>query len=642
MENTDLMYKNVVLVVGESSDDALIGDIRKYLLEKYSLQTDIVQVAELEEPQEGIIYLLYLCDQKIKEFYIKILFRSVDLAILPNDRCPIAMRSYGISSDIFKAIDDVFNETEAVSVDLLKCNGDSILGNIIIGDVRGMNRAHDSAEGYLNRIISFFSGLKQLSFQEYTISTQKDNVTNTAATGILIFGHNVGGISHNFLNENLSLHDGRLHALILAPTSIVSYLYYLFFSNFFSKIVTEKLPKSVGLIASTSMEITSPSPINYLADGELKSDTKLTLETIPNALKIHLGRHIKDIPSDNKDITDEKETVRVQGLPNGERIILLVSEAIPFFSRASEEDFKDLFIGLKQNSKFSSVFMILLVLSTMLATTGLFQNSVPVIIGAMILAPLMSPIISFSMGVARGEKELLQESSITLLLGIITVLAFSSLYTYILPLNLITDEMSGRLNPNILDLMVAVISGIAGAYAYAKSEVAKSLAGVAIAVALLPPLSVTGIGIGWGNIEIVYGSFLLFLTNLAGITLSSSLTFLILGFAPVKRATKGIVFTTLFLIIITIPLFVSFNKVIEQHSTFRHLKHIEHITIDEHAVDIRVVSVDLSREMPTIYIETRSTTILEAEHFKKIKEKMDSIVKKPFVLNILSEVEVKE
>lgn len=130
--------------------------------------------------------------------------------------------------------------------------------------------------------------------------------------------------------------------------------------------------------------------------------------------------------------------------------------------------------------------------------------------------------------------------------------------TNLMPLNLLTDEMSSRLTPNILDLMVAIISGIAGAYA--KTEVAKSLAGVAIAVVLIPPLSVVGIGIGWGNTQIMYGSFLLFATNLAGITLSAALTFFIMGFSPVKRATKGIVLTSLFLLIVTIPLLYRFTR----------------------------------------------------------------------------------
>jgi uncharacterized membrane protein len=209
-----------------------------------------------------------------------------------------------------------------------------------------------------------------------------------------------------------------------------------------------------------------------------------------------------------------------------------------------------------------------------------------------------------------------------------------------MPLSLLTQEMQSRLNPNILDLMVAIISGIAGAYAHAKSEVAKSLAGVAIAVALVPPLSVTGIGIGWGDTEVIYGSFLLFLTNLAGITLAASLTFLILGFSPLKRASKGLALTTLFLVLITIPLFLSFFKFIEQNKIIKQLQTVENMVLDDQAVRISVLSVDLSKETPIVYIETRSTQVLNDRQLLKIKENIDETVHRKIVLNMLCEVEL--
>jgi len=260
-----------------------------------------------------------------------------------------------------------------------------------------------------------------------------------------------------------------------------------------------------------------------------------------------------------------------------------------------------------------------MVLSTLLSTTGLFQNSAPVIIGAMILAPLMGPIISLSMGVVRAENQLISSSIKTLAYGVTTALFFSCIYTYSMPLSELTPEMRGRLNPNVLDLMVAIISGIAGAYASSKSEVAKSLAGVAIAVALIPPLSVTGIGIGWGNIDIIYGSFLLFITNLVGITLSASLTFLVLGYSPLKRAKKGLLYTSIILALVAIPLIVSFTKLIKQNSILSRLNNKIYI-IDNKKVDITVLEVDLSSKIPLLYIKTRSDTLLSKEDLVSLKK----------------------
>jgi uncharacterized hydrophobic protein (TIGR00271 family) len=633
------VYDRVILLVGASADIALLESIEGYIATQYRQKTDTVPFTRFETPDKEALYLLYLSDAEIRELFAGEAAAAMTVGIIPSDGCPYAMRSYGIVRDAFMAVDDALGGNEAVPVDLLRCNGMPVLGSIVIGDVLGMNRARSSTKGIFKKTAAFFSALKHLSFQSYTLTTAKGNTTGTAATGIMVFEHNIRGISRNLLRDNLSLHDGKLHALILAPSSIFSYLYYLFFSHLLNGLFLERLPKSIGLIATSSLDVSSPRPVEYLADETFLTGKEISLAVEKDALRIHLGRNIVDIAP--KTGEEEKETIRVQALPKGEMVPMLVSEPIPFLPRAGEEDFKELFVGLRQGAGISSVFIILTVLSTLLATTGLFQNSAPVIIGAMILAPLMAPIVSFSMGVVRGDKELLKASTATLAIGVATALLFSCLYTYFIPLSMMTDEMRSRLSPNILDLMVAIFSGIAGAYAHAKAEVAKSLAGVAIAVALVPPLSVTGIGIGWWDGEIVHNAFLLFLTNLAGITLAAALTFLMLGFSPVKRATRGIVLTTLFLMVVTVPLLVSFNKVVEQNTIFRQLQSIEHLMIEGREISIRPLSVDLSRKLPVIYLETSSASALREQELQKIKDEVIAALERPAVLNILSEIELR-
>ena len=193
--------------------------------------------------------------------------------------------------------------------------------------------------------------------------------------------------------------------------------------------------------------------------------------------------------------------------------------------------------------------------------------------------------------------------------------------------------MRGRLNPNILDLMVAILSGIAGAYANSKSEVAKSLAGVAIAVALVPPLSVTGIGIGWGNIDIIYGSFLLFITNLVGITLAAAITFVVLGYAPIHRAKKGLVYTFIVLAIITIPLVLSFEKVIKQNQILNQLNN-QYYIINNKKVNIDVLEVNLNISSPVLYIQTKSDELLDKNDLTLLNNKISLQIKEDVTLNI--------
>jgi len=367
----------------------------------------------------------------------------------------------------------------------------------------------------------------------------------------------------------------------------------------------------------------------------------VSLQINSDALSVRLGRRLIALQGKDETVSEQRELVRVQGLPKGEISQLLVNKTLPLFAKASEDDFRELLISMKQNAVLSLPYLMLMVLSTMLATTGLFQSSAPVIIGAMILAPLMSPIISFSMGLVRADQFLLKQSTLTLLVGILTALLFSCLYTYFMPLSALTDEMRGRLHPNILDLMVALISGVAGAYANSKSEIAKSLAGVAIAVALVPPLSVTGIGLGWGNIQVIYGSFLLFVTNLVGITLAASLTFIVLGYAPIKRARKGVILIASLLLLVTTPLLISFKMVIDQNRIIDQLSVLQVRAKADSIMHFQTLSIDLNQHPAEIWLEVTSRKIPQQQDLDEIRRQVEEVVHAPVALKISTVIEMR-
>ena len=191
----------------------------------------------------------------------------------------------------------------------------------------------------------------------------------------------------------------------------------------------------------------------------------------------------------------------------------------------------DLSKSLEVSSLPSSGFYLMLALSTAIATLGLIMNSAAVIIGAMIIAPLMNPIISLSYASVRGENILIMRSLLTLVTGILLVLIVSYATTSLVGSRVIGNEIISRINPSLLDLGIAIGAGTAGAYALTRSKIGNALPGVAVAVALVPPLCVTGIGLAFGvqgvidpgselsqpHASISFGAFLLFLTNLAAI-----------------------------------------------------------------------------------------------------------------------------
>jgi uncharacterized hydrophobic protein (TIGR00271 family) len=174
-----------------------------------------------------------------------------------------------------------------------------------------------------------------------------------------------------------------------------------------------------------------------------------------------------------------------------------------------------------------------LLLSGAIATLGLAMNSSAVVIGAMLVAPLLAPVLGLALALAVGDGRLSVQTAAIVLGSTIGVIAVSAALTTVLPFHTVTLEISARTRPTTLDLAIAVFSGLVGAVVTVarRSRLSAAIPGVAIAVALIPPLAVTGFGVGIGRADLVTGSLLLYGANLAGIVLSGMAVFLLIGMA---------------------------------------------------------------------------------------------------------------
>lgn len=177
-------------------------------------------------------------------------------------------------------------------------------------------------------------------------------------------------------------------------------------------------------------------------------------------------------------------------------------------------------------------FFVLALIAATLASLGLLLNSSAVIIGAMLVAPLMQPLIALAIGMSTWNVRLFWRGIFTLARGILAALLVSVLVAAIMPTSVLTPEILARTNPSLPDLAVAFVSGVIGAYATVRKDIPSALAGVAIAAALMPPLCVVGINIAAGNPAIAERAALLFLTNIAAITVAAWLCFAWAGLRP--------------------------------------------------------------------------------------------------------------
>ncbi|MEM8862695.1 MAG: TIGR00341 family protein, partial [Chloroflexota bacterium] len=191
-----------------------------------------------------------------------------------------------------------------------------------------------------------------------------------------------------------------------------------------------------------------------------------------------------------------------------------LDELVPTLNRDEQ---KIIYDDMRHNAVADIDFYLLILLASGIAYFGLQQNSSVVIIGAMLVAPLMSPMMAMGFSIVNGNLRLFWRSAVSTLSGMALAVGVSGVITFLFPLKNITEQILARTGPTILDLFVALISGMAGAYALGRKEVSASLPGVAIAASLVPPLCVVGFGLGSGNLDIASRALLLFTTNLASI-----------------------------------------------------------------------------------------------------------------------------
>ncbi len=260
-------------------------------------------------------------------------------------------------------------------IDLLFSNNEIVLQEAVIGDAPPLDQ-FDTAlheETLFRRIKLFFHTIDKVRYLHHTklkLTDAKENEIKFSAVGLVAVEYNNATFASKLISKEINSGDGKLSLVILAPISAVQYMGYLF-KSLVSRWTPERLPESVGYIRSSALKIESGRPLSVLIDSYIKQETPIQLKIQAKALALSVGEKFWENQSQE---TNGKDSIKIDHLPRDEESAGYLSKAIPFFSHASQEQYVSLFTNLREESRISATFVILLILSTMIATFGLFHQ----------------------------------------------------------------------------------------------------------------------------------------------------------------------------------------------------------------------------------------------------------------------------
>lgn len=569
---------------------------------------------------------------KIEE--IKLIFdlahkNNISIGVVPLPKQSRLAKIYHLPTTAVKALELAIVPSEKY-IDLLYCNDQLVIDDIRIGNTSAIKEFefYYPQQSFLKRIKLFLSAITKkgaLRHHKFSIKTAKGDTHILSALGMIALGYNNFSAISKILKDRLSATDKQHTLLILSPVSLWQYFVTSPISLFLHKYRGDQTPPSWGYVKSSKMDISSDTLLKVVIDDQKTISTPITIETKGDSLRLSVGDEFweeQNIPK------SDKSSIKLTNIPKDSERIEYLSKGLPLFSHASTEQYATLFSNLRNEGSINSIFVILLTLATMIATFGLFINSSSVIIGAMLLAPLMQPIVSLSMGVLRQDERLFKNSIITVVVGMLITLITAMIIAYMMPMRELTDEMASRISPTLLDMFVAIISGIAAAYAKNDEKISSSLAGVAIAVALVPPLAVSGIGLGWGEWNMFWQALLLFTTNLIGIVLAGAITFMVLGYAPIKVAKRGIMAWSLIAVLVAIPLYHSFETMRDRAKIQQNLSELK-FYIDEKPVYLSKVEYRGGLPKGEIRCEVILSEKLTKRQRDYLKKVISKVINKP-------------
>ena len=307
--------------------------------------------------------------------------------------------------------------------------------------------------------------------------------------------------------------------------------------------------------------------------------------------------------------------------------------------RIGEERQNKVYGEIKENAKGDFDFFVLTIFSAIIITLGLIVDSSAVVIGGMLLAPLVWPVLALSLAIIKGRSNLLQSSVSTLFKSTVVILLISFVLGFMSPdYALKGSEFISRTSPTIFELFIALAAGFVGAFVITYPKIGAAIAGVVVAAALVPPITVMGLSVAHGNLEMTGGAFILYLSNLIAVTFSASVLFFISKFKGPSTETgqdkrkNNIRWTLIFLIVMAIPLLLITSEAIKEKNQQNAIRQI--IDAKFPRANITSVNIENKDEVVIVDITIQHSDILTGNQIDDLTDMLSQKMKTSVVPRI--------
>lgn len=305
----------------------------------------------------------------------------------------------------------------------------------------------------------------------------------------------------------------------------------------------------------------------------------------------------------------------------------------------NEDRQRKVYNEIKESAQGDFDFFVLTIFSGIIITLGLVVDSSAVVIGGMLLAPLVWPILSLSLGIVKGRSKLVQNSSFTLLRSTLLIFVIAIIIGVISPSYALKGtEFLSRTSPTIFELFIALAAGFIGAFVIAYPKIGAAIAGVVVAAALVPPIAVMGVSVAHGNISLAGGAFILYLSNLIAVTFSASVLFFIARFkgpsseSGQERRKSNMRWALLFLLVMAIPLFLITSSTIKENKQQKIVREIVGATIPE--AIITDVNIDEKSEVSIVNITIQYSGSLTNDQVNDLENVLSKRMRKEVVSRV--------